>query len=76
MTIKLLGQYQFPISTEFFKNEYCPNDNLEHLANIEIVYCLNNRSIIFAAWAMLRIFFLSDFEKDKVYDCDQVEKSI
>ena len=50
MTISLLGRYQFLISTEFSKNEYCPNAIFEYLPNTEIVYCLNNRSIIFATW--------------------------
>ena len=50
MTILLLGRYQFPISTEFSKNEYCPNAIFEYLPNIVIVYFPNNRSIIFATW--------------------------
>ena len=44
MTIFLVGLHQFPISTEFSKNDYCPNIEL-YLPNIEIVYCPNNRSI-------------------------------
>ena len=49
----LLGPYQFPISTEFSKNEYCPNAIFEYLPNIEIAYCPNNRSINFATWDVI-----------------------
>ena len=52
MIILLLGRYQFPISTEFSKNEYCPNAIFEYLPNIVIVHCPNNRSIIFATWVL------------------------
>ena len=54
MTILLLGRYQFRISTEFSKNEYCPNGIFKYLPNIEIVYCPNNWSIIFATWEVLK----------------------
>ena len=51
MIILLLSRYQFSILTEFSKNEYyCPNAIFEYLPNIVIVYCPNNRPIIFATW--------------------------
>ena len=53
MTILLLGQYQFLISTEFSKYEHCHNVILEYLSNIQSVYYSNNRSIIFATWDCL-----------------------
>ena len=52
MTILLLGRIQFSISTEFSKNEYCPNAIFEYLPNIVTVYCPNNRSISFATWVV------------------------
>ena len=48
MIILLMGQYVFPISTEVSKMSIAPMSFFEYLANIEIAYWPNNRSIIFA----------------------------
>ena len=63
MTILLLGRYQFSISTEFSKNEYCPNVIFQYLPNIEIVYCPNSGSIIFATCDKLVILLFHIFLK-------------